>query len=81
MATPGDIEDYVISAFNRDKPYDRFVMEQLAGDLLPDHSLETNTATGFLVLGAKVLRNRIAEKLTMDTIDEQIDTLGKALWA
>ncbi len=70
--------DYVVSAFNRDKPFDRFVLEQLAGDLLPDHSLETATATGFLVLGAKVLAEPDREKLTMDTIDEQIDTLGKA---
>ena len=70
--------DYVVDAFNRDKPFDRFVMEQLAGDLLPDHSLETITGTGFLVLGAKVLAEPDREKLTMDTIDEQIDTLGKA---
>lgn len=70
--------DYVVDAFNRDKPFDRFVMEQLAGDLLPDHSIETNIATGFLVLGAKVLAEPDREKLTMDTIDEQIDTLGKA---
>lgn len=70
--------DYVVDAFNHDKPFDRFVMEQIAGDLLPDHSLETHMATGFLVLGAKVLAEPDREKLTMDTIDEQIDTLGKA---
>ncbi len=68
----------MVDAFNKDKPFDRFVMEQIAGDLLPDHSLETNIATGFLVLGAKVLAEPDREKLTMDTIDEQIDTVGKA---
>jgi hypothetical protein len=40
--------DYVISAFNQGKPYDRFGMEQLAGDLLPDGSVETKVATGFV---------------------------------
>ncbi len=39
--------DYVIHAFNTNKPYDRFLVEQLAGDLLPDKSDETLTATGF----------------------------------
>ncbi len=43
--------DYVIASLNRDKPYHRFVVEQLAGDELPDRSEETVTATGFLRLG------------------------------
>lgn len=43
--------DYVISALNRDKPYDRFVLEQLAGDELPDASDETRIAMGFQALG------------------------------
>jgi hypothetical protein len=43
--------DYVINAFNQDKPYDRFVMEQLAGDELPGSSAETMIATTFLRLG------------------------------
>ncbi len=71
--------DYVVDAFNQDKPFDQFVVEQLAGDLLPDADEETKTATGFLVLGAKVLAEPDREKLEMDTIDEQIDTTGKAL--
>jgi hypothetical protein len=69
--------DYVVEAFNRDKPFDRFLIEQLAGDLLPDADQEAKTATGFLALGAKVLAEPDMEKLVMDTIDEQIDTLGK----
>ena len=43
--------DYVIRAFNSDKPYDRFVREQIAGDVLPDATPESITATGFLVAG------------------------------
>ncbi len=43
--------DYVIAAFNADKPYDRFVLEQLAGDELPHATQETRTAAGFHRLG------------------------------
>ena len=39
--------DYVIQAFNTNKPYERFLVEQLAGDLLPERSEETQIATGF----------------------------------
>ena len=43
--------DYVIRAFNEDKPYDRFIMEQIAGDELPDKTGDSITATGFYRLG------------------------------
>ena len=43
--------DYVINAFNNDKPYDRFIREQLAGDVLPNATAEGVIATGFLVAG------------------------------
>ena len=43
--------DYVIRSFNQDKPYDRFILEQLAGDELADSSAETLVATGFNRLG------------------------------
>lgn len=69
--------DYVVDAMNQDKPFNRFIEEQIAGDLLPDSNRESITATGYLVLGAKVLAEPDREKLTMDTIDEQIDALGK----
>src|SRR3569833_2539529 len=48
--------DYVVSAFNADKPFDRFLAEQLAGDLLPDSEPDRSSrliATGFLSLGPK----------------------------
>ena len=44
--------DFVIDAFNQDKPYDRFVLEQLAGDELADRSTETVLATSFYRLGS-----------------------------
>jgi hypothetical protein len=76
--------DYVVSAFNRDLPYDRFVLEQLAGDLLPpdgERGLDEArlVATGFLTLGAKMLAEDDPVKMEMDIIDEQIDTIGVAM--
>jgi hypothetical protein len=44
--------DYVIQSLNEDKPYDRFLMEQLAGDELPDANMDTIIATGYYRLGA-----------------------------
>jgi len=69
--------DYVTRAFNEDKPYDQFLIEQIAGDLLPKNE-DAIAATGFLALGAHVLAEPDMRKLEMDVIDEQIDTLGKA---
>ncbi|WP_197998544.1 DUF1553 domain-containing protein [Gimesia aquarii] len=74
--------DYVIQAFNADKPYNEFIREQIAGDLLPyenDAELSRNIiATGFLAMGAKMLSERDKEKLRMDVVDEQIDVTGRA---
>src|SRR5262249_28327559 len=72
--------DYVIDAFNADKPYDQFVVEQLAGDLLPLSSKrhERLIATGFLSLGPKVLAEPDETKMEMDIVDEQVDTVGRA---
>ena len=76
--------DYVVESLNNDKPYDEFVVEQLAGDLLDsgdDLSLrhERLIATGFLVLGPKVLAEVDKAKLEMDIVDEQLDTVGRSL--
>ena len=74
--------DYVVSAFNSDKPFDRFVAEQLAGDLLPfanEAQLhEQLIATGFLSIGPKVLAETDEAKMRMDMVDEQLDTTGRA---
>lgn len=74
--------DYVVSAFNRDLPFDRFLREQLAGDLLgPDDAPDRDArviATGFLALGPKVLAEVDESKMEMDIVDEQIDTTGRA---
>ncbi len=77
--------DYVIDSFNSDKPVDQFVREQIAGDLLAhenDEQLaEGIIATGFLMLGTKMLSERDKEKLTMDVVDEQLNTIGQAFMA
>lgn len=75
--------DYVVNAFNQDKPFDRFIREQLAGDLLPAAASERETferwtATGFLVLGPKMLAEQDKPKLVMDVVDEQIDVVSRA---
>ena len=74
--------DYVIAAFNRDKSFDRFVEEQIAGDLMPadpnGDPFEGLIATGFLCLGAKMLAEDDPMKMQMDIIDEQVDTIGRA---
>ncbi|MFM8328238.1 MAG: DUF1553 domain-containing protein [Pirellulaceae bacterium] len=75
--------DYVIESLRKDKPYDRFVQEQIAGDLLPASSLaqkkEQLIATGFLALGVKDVNQRFTVRYDMDNVDEQIDTVSKAV--
>jgi len=75
--------DYVIGAFNKDLPYDQFIREQLAGDLLASADSQARfdrlVATGFLVLGPKMLAEDDPVKMEMDIIDEQVDTIGRAV--
>ena len=68
--------DYVVQAFNNDLPYDRFIVEQLAGDLLL--GAPAAVATGFLALGPKPLAQQDRIKMIYDVVDEQIDTVSKA---
>jgi hypothetical protein len=65
--------DYVINAFNKDKPYDRFLAEQLAGDEVSGSSAETQIATTFLRLGT--WDDEPAEPL-VDRYDQLDDVLG-----
>ncbi|MFM9960308.1 MAG: DUF1553 domain-containing protein [Planctomycetaceae bacterium] len=75
--------DYVIRSFNDDKPFDRFVLEQLAGDLLPFDSpaqqAEQLVATALFALGPTNYEEQDKQALEFDVVDEQIDTLGKAV--
>jgi len=74
--------DYVIESFQKDTPLDRFLTEQIAGDLLPFANAAERrrhlTATGFLTLGATNYEEQDKQLLRMDIVDEQLDTLGKS---
>ena len=76
--------DYVIGAFNRDLPYNQFVMEQIAGDLMPapdgkEVNVEGITATGFLSIGPRLIAEQDKPKMLYDFIDEQIDTTTRGI--
>jgi hypothetical protein len=75
--------DYVIAAFNADKPYDQFLREQIAGDLLPakDDRQKAGmlSATGFLAIGSKSLSEQNPRQFCLDLADEQIDSLSQAV--
>lgn len=77
--------DYVIDAFNSDKPFDRFIREQIAGDLMPASNDKTKAealiATGFLSIGVKNVGEEDGEKFHADLVDEQIDTTTRAFLA
>ena len=70
--------DYVIAAFNEDKPYDRFVVEQLAGDELPDTTNDSIIATGFYRLGIWDDEPDSQKAAAWDEIDEMVRTTGSA---
>lgn len=72
--------DYVINAFNRDLPYNQFITEQLAGDLLPNATQDQIVATGFL-------RNSMIndeggaepEQFRMEAMFDRMDAIGKSM--
>jgi hypothetical protein len=74
--------DWIIQSFNDDKPYDRFIREQVAGDLLPHDSPKQRRdqvmATAFLAIGPKSLNETNDEAFAMDVVDEQIDVTTRA---
>lgn len=74
--------DYVIGAFNEDKPFDEFIREQIAGDLLPKDSVADRraslVATGYLVLGDLEIVEADKAKLLVDIVDQQLNKVGKA---
>ncbi len=70
--------DYVIKAFNENKPYDRFLMEQLAGDQLPDKTLDSCLATGFLTLMQRDDEPADRPQAHADVISDMVDVTGEA---
>ncbi|MCI0535604.1 MAG: DUF1549 and DUF1553 domain-containing protein [Verrucomicrobiales bacterium] len=72
--------DYVIRALNADKPFDQFMREQIAGDLLPADTTEARqdalTATGFLLLGEIHIVTSDKRQLRADIVDHQIQKVG-----
>ena len=75
--------DYVIDSYNQDKPFDQFLREQIAGDLIPHKDdAERNThhiATGFLALNPKGLNDRNRESFLLDIVDEQLESIGRGV--
>jgi hypothetical protein len=75
--------DYVIDAVNADVPFDRFITEQIAGDLLPAKNGAERArlliATGFLAIGAKGLNEMNQAQFAADVADEQLDTVTRAV--
>jgi hypothetical protein len=72
--------DYVVAAFNDDKPYDQFIVEQLAGDELDETTHETRIATGFLRAGPRVnFREKDNPERRYDYIDDVLATLGRGV--
>jgi len=77
--------DYLIHAFNADLPYDQFVREQIAGDLLPDPRLDRTTGanesilgTGWAFLGEEVHSPVDIRQDECERTDNKVDVLGKA---
>ena len=74
--------DWVIDSFNEDKPYNRFVAEQIAGDLLPAKTVlqrrDQIVGTGMLALGSMNVQEGDYEQYILDQVDDQIDVVGRA---
>lgn len=75
--------DYVIGAFNSNKPFNQFIKEQLAGDLLPakndTEKAEHQIATGYLAVGSKSHNERNPRQFQLDVADEQIDAFSQGM--
>jgi hypothetical protein len=68
--------DYVINSFNADKPYDRFIKEQLAGDELAPDDPQALIATGFNLLGPDMIDTSNQAQRRQNTLDDMTDTAG-----
>ena len=70
--------DYVIRAFNADKPYDRFVREQIAGDEMPDATGDALIATAYYRLGIWDDEPADLKQAEFDDLDDLVATTGQA---
>jgi len=70
--------DYVIRAFNDDKPYDQFIKEQLAGDEMPNASTDALTATAYYRLGIWDDEPADVKQAEFDDLDDLVTTTGQA---
>ncbi len=70
--------DYVIRAFNDDKPYDQFIKEQLAGDEMPTPSTDALTATAYYRLGIWDDEPADVKQAEFDDLDDLVTTTGQA---
>jgi hypothetical protein len=75
--------DWVVNAFNRDMPYDRFIMNQIAGDLLPAPTAGALNKDGIIATGVLAIGNwgggdADKEKMHTDIIDDQLDVVSRA---
>lgn len=69
--------DWVIQAFNRNQPFDQFTVEQIAGDLLPQATLEQKIATGFnRNHRVNTEAGSIAEEFHVENVVDRISTIG-----
>jgi hypothetical protein len=72
--------DYVIKAFNEDKPYNTFLKEQIAGDEIPDRTDDSLIATGFLRAGPRVRNHEHANPARRyDYLDDVLGAVGKGM--
>jgi hypothetical protein len=69
--------DYVVRALNNDKPFNRFILEQLAGDELPDSNAETLIATGFCRLGSWDDEPADPQEDRYDQLDDLVSTTSQ----
>lgn len=70
--------DYVIESFNSNKPYDRFLLEQIAGDQLSDKSLHSSIATGFLALMQRDDEPADKPQAHADQVSDIVDVASEA---
>jgi hypothetical protein len=81
LPTAWRYRDYVIKAFNQDKPYNQFLVEQLAGDELDNPTFDSLTATAFYRIGPRVrFREKDNPFYRYDYLDDMVRTRSRDSW-